>query len=91
MSGKAPAQPSPSFCDQGNLGPQLKSICTVLFQFKEKKMWQIVAESAFFMRYDCPLEWWSPRPGFDPTLLLLIAWLLSCLANNPFQPQISNL
>ena len=48
-------------------------------------------ESVSFMHYDCPLEWWSPRPGFDPTLLLLIAWLLSCLANNPFQPQISNL
>ena len=37
MSRKPPAQPSPDFCDQGNLGPQLKSICTVFFQFTEKK------------------------------------------------------
>lgn len=52
MNRKTPGQPSPSFCDQETLGPQLRSTGTAFFQFIREKLWQMKSfnkESASLM------------------------------------------
>lgn len=95
MNRRTPVQPSPSFCDQENLGPQLQSTGTVFIQFTRGKN---VADKVFQQRecffYALGLPTWVIEPQtwvWSNAATTNGPLLTSCLANSPFQSQFSHL